>query len=91
MTTRLDKALKRELDIKGRAFVVTISPEGLKLTLKGHRKGFELQWESLVSGDAALSVALNASVGQFAPAVIASAKPVKKPVPPKSKLNRSTK
>jgi hypothetical protein len=66
MTTPLEKTLKRELQIKGRPFIVAISPEGLKLTLKGHRKGLELQWESLVSGDAALAVALNASIGELA-------------------------
>ena len=65
MTTPLEKPLKRELRIDGRAFILTISPEGLKLTLKGRRKGLELRWEALVSGEAALAVALNASVGQF--------------------------
>ena len=65
MTTPLDKTLKREIQIKGRPFIVAISPEGLRLTLKGHRKGLELQWEALVSGEAALAVALNASVGEF--------------------------
>lgn len=65
MTTPLEKTLKRELHIRGRVFIIAISPEGLRLTLKGHRKGVELTWESLVSGDAALAVALNASVGQF--------------------------
>jgi hypothetical protein len=65
MTTPLEKTLKRELNIKGRTFIVAISPDGLKLTLKGRRKGLELQWDALVSGEAALAVALNASVGEF--------------------------
>ena len=65
MTTRLEKTLKRELDINGRPFIIAISPEGLKLTLKGRRKGLELQWDALVSGDAALAVALNASLGEL--------------------------
>jgi hypothetical protein len=64
MTTRLDKVLKRELDIDGQAYVLAISPEGLKLTLKGRRKGQELKWHDLVRGDAALAVALNASLQQ---------------------------
>ena len=67
MTTPLDKTLKRELRIKGQVFIVALSPQGLKLTLKGRRKGLELAWESLVSGDAALAVALNASIGQLTP------------------------
>ncbi len=67
MTTPLDKTLKREVQINGRAFIVALSPEGLKLTLKGKRRGQELRWADLVSGDAALAVALNASLGEFAP------------------------
>jgi hypothetical protein len=71
MATLLEKTLKRELSISGRAYILAISPEGLKLTLKGRRKGLELQWNALVSDDAALAVALNASIGKFsaAPAV----------------------
>lgn len=79
MTTALEKTLKRELQIQDRTFILAISPEGLKLTLKGHRKGLELRWESLVSGDAALAIALNASVGQFA-AAASQPPPVKSPV-----------
>ena len=67
MATVLDKTLKRELSINGHAFMVAISPEGLKLTLKGRRNGLELRWEALVNGDAALASALNASVDQLAP------------------------
>ena len=65
MTTLLDRTLKREVRIRDRAYIVTISPLTLKLTPKGKRKGLELDWESLVSGDAALAAALNASVGKF--------------------------
>lgn len=65
MTTPLNKVLKRQLTVKGREFIVTLSPEAFKITLKGRRNGLELQWEDLISGDAALSVALNASVGRF--------------------------
>jgi len=66
MTTRLDKTLKRELTLKGRTFILAVSPEGLKLTLKGKRNGQELRWADLISGDAALATALNASLGTFA-------------------------
>jgi hypothetical protein len=64
MATKLNKQLKREIDVEGKPFMVTLSPEGLKLTEKGKRLGRELTWKDLVSGDAALSTALNASVGQ---------------------------
>jgi len=65
MTTLLTKPLKRELMIDGHAFVVTLSPESLKISLKGKRKGPELRWSDLVSGDAALATALNASLGEL--------------------------
>jgi hypothetical protein len=64
MTTRLDKPLKRELAIAGKAYRLTITPTGFALVLKGHRKGQELRWIDLVSGDAALATALNASLAQ---------------------------
>jgi hypothetical protein len=66
MTTPLEKTLKRALTIKGHDYVVAISPEGLKLTAKGKRNGVELAWENLISGEAALAVALHASLGKFA-------------------------
>lgn len=62
MVTKLDKSLRREIAVNDKLYVVTISPEGLKLTLKGHRKGQELRWSDLVSGEAALATALNASL-----------------------------
>ncbi len=64
MATKLNKQLKREIDVEGKPFMVTLSPEGLKLTEKGKRLGRELTWKDLVSGDAALSAALNASLSQ---------------------------
>lgn len=66
MTTRLDRTLKRELNIEGRPYIVALSPIGMKITQKGRRKGQELRWSDLVSGEAALAVALNASLGAFA-------------------------
>ena len=65
MTTKLDKPLRRALVIDREPYVVTITPAGLKLTKKGKRKGLELAWQALVSGDAALAVALNASLRAF--------------------------
>ena len=60
--TKLEGTLRREISIEGKPFTLAISPEGLKLTPKGHRRGHELRWKDLVSGDAALAVALNASL-----------------------------
>ena len=68
MTTPLEKSLKRELTLDGVAYTLVISPEGLHLAPKGKRRGVELRWADLVSGESALAVALNASlqnVGAF--------------------------
>ncbi len=60
--TPLDKPLRRELQIDGRPYTLTVDPEGLKLVEKGRRKGIALRWQDLVSGDAALATALQASL-----------------------------
>ena len=62
MTTKLEGPLKREITIGGVDYTLTIAPQGLTLALKGKRKGLELEWTALVSGDAALATALNASL-----------------------------
>jgi hypothetical protein len=62
MATKLDKPLKREIQIAGNPYMLTITPEGLKLVPKGKRNGHELTWNALVSGEAALAAALNASL-----------------------------
>jgi hypothetical protein len=59
--TKLDKPLRREVEIGDKAYTLTIDPTGLKLVEKGHRKGLELSWKDLVSGDAAVASALNAA------------------------------
>jgi hypothetical protein len=79
-TTRLDGPLRRELDIAGDAYTLTITPQHMTLVRKGRRKGLEIQWAQLVSGDAALATALNASLtANFAaPATPARAKSAKR-------------
>jgi hypothetical protein len=64
VTTRLEKELKRELDIEGALYTLTLAPSGFKLAAKGKRKGQEIAWRDLVSGEAALAVALNASLAR---------------------------
>lgn len=73
MTTPLHSTLKRALTIDGRDYVVTLTEATLKLTLKGKRNGVELPWAQLVNGEAALAVALHASVGAFATKVSVAA------------------
>ncbi|HEU5181134.1 MAG TPA: hypothetical protein VFW45_10090 [Candidatus Polarisedimenticolia bacterium] len=62
MATKLEGPLKRELEVGGDTYILTIDPDGLKLVPKGKRKGQELAWKDLISGEAALAVALNASL-----------------------------
>jgi hypothetical protein len=61
MTTKLTSAFKRELELNGDKYTLTVSPDGFKLVQKGKRKGIELQWTAILNGDAALATALNAS------------------------------
>ena len=50
MATKLDKTIKREIEMDGQAYMVTISPDGVKLTQKGFRKGREMSWRALWAG-----------------------------------------
>lgn len=67
MTAKLDKAIKRELDLDGTLYTITIAPDGLKVTEKGKRKGQEIAWRSIISGDASLAEDLKVSVDATAP------------------------
>ncbi|MBA0220155.1 hypothetical protein D7U74_01085 [Stenotrophomonas maltophilia] len=60
--TPLDRPLRPELEIDGQHYTLTLDPQGLKLVEKGRRKGVVLRWRDLVSGDAALAAALQASL-----------------------------
>ena len=50
MATKLDKTIKREIELDGQLYTVTVSPTGVKLTQKGFRKGREMSWRALWSG-----------------------------------------
>ena len=63
VTTVLDKELKRQITVDGADYAVAIGPDGLRLTGKGKRRPeAELRWRDLLSGDAAMATALNASL-----------------------------
>ena len=47
MTTRLTTPLRREIEIAGEPFTVTISAEGVRLTRKRFRSGRMLSWRAL--------------------------------------------
>jgi hypothetical protein len=62
MTAKLDKTIKRELELDGKLYTIAIGPEGIKVTEKGRRNGPEVSWRSIVSGEAALTSDLKASL-----------------------------
>jgi hypothetical protein len=65
VTTKLDSPIKRELKLGKELYTVIMSPEGVKIALKGRRKGREISWETLLSGDAELTQQLKMSVDAF--------------------------
>lgn len=50
MATKLTKEIRREIEIDGEPFTVTISPTGVKLTKKRFRSGRALSWRALWAG-----------------------------------------
>jgi hypothetical protein len=63
VATVLDKPLKRQVTVDGADYTVAVDPEGIRLTAKGKRRPeVELRWRDLLSGEAAMAVALNASL-----------------------------
>lgn len=87
MATVLDKQLRRQVTVDGADYTLALDPDGFKLIGKGRRTPqVELLWRDLLNGDAALAVALNASVvGNRAPAPAAKTEPL----PEKKKVPRS--
>lgn len=66
MTAKLDSPIRRELKLGKELYTVIVSPDGVKIALKGRRKGREISWETLLSGDAELTQSLRMSVDAFA-------------------------
>jgi len=63
MTTVLDKELKRLITVNDVEYNVVLGPDGLRLIRKGKRNPeVTLRWSDLLSGEAAMAVALNASL-----------------------------
>lgn len=67
MATKLNKQLKREIEVDGKPYMITLSPEGVKLTEKGKRLGREHTWKELL-GDGGGSSVGGAPGGAFGPA-----------------------
>jgi hypothetical protein len=62
MTAKLDKTIKRELELDGKTYTIAIGPDGVKVTEKGRRNGPEVSWRSIIGGDASLNEDLKISV-----------------------------
>jgi hypothetical protein len=62
---RLDKPLKREIELRGELYTITLSREGVRIARKGARKGRELSWDDLLSGDAELQRDLKISLDAY--------------------------
>jgi hypothetical protein len=92
VATVLDRQLKRQLTIDGAEYTVALDPDGFWLTGKGKRTAqVELRWRDLLSGEAAMAVALNASLAKKGltatkPLVDHSSEPPKARTPKNSKL-----
>lgn len=50
MTTKLEKPIRREIEIDGEAYTVTITPQGVRLTRKRFRSGKVVSWKSILEG-----------------------------------------
>jgi hypothetical protein len=48
MPLKLGRALKREVEIHGVPYTVTVSPLGVRLVRKGFRKGVAVSWRRLL-------------------------------------------
>jgi hypothetical protein len=65
VATRLVKIVKRELELDGKFYTVSVSPAGVKVVPKGGRKGHEISWASLLSGEVELRRDLNLSLHMY--------------------------
>lgn len=50
MSVPLDKPIKRQVEITGEPYTLTLDADGVTIVRKGARKGFSVTWASLVEG-----------------------------------------
>jgi hypothetical protein len=48
MSTKLDKPIRREIEIEGERFTLVVGPDGLRLTRKRYRSGLAVSWKALM-------------------------------------------
>jgi len=64
MSTKLDKTIRREIEIDGEPFTIAISPDGFRLTKKRFRSGVALSWKMLWARHGADAEALAGSTDE---------------------------
>jgi hypothetical protein len=62
MTVPLDKPIKRQVEIDGKPYTLTLGPESVTIVRKGARKGPCVTWASLLEGTPQLRHALVKSI-----------------------------
>lgn len=50
MTTKLERPIRREIEIDGEPYTVTITPQGVRLTRKRFRSGKAVSWKAILEG-----------------------------------------
>jgi hypothetical protein len=58
MVTPLERPLRRAVLVDGKPYVVTLTPTGVRIVPKGRRKGQEVSWQDILSGETALQAQL---------------------------------
>lgn len=48
MSTKLEKPIRREIEIDGERFTLVVAPDGLRLTKKRFRSGLAVSWKALI-------------------------------------------
>ena len=48
MSTKLEKPIRREIEIDGERFTLIVAPDGLRLTRKRFRSGLAVSWKALL-------------------------------------------
>lgn len=66
MTVVLDKPIRRQVDIGGTQYTLTLGPESVTIVRKGARKGPCVTWASLLEGTPQLQRALVQSIEAMA-------------------------
>lgn len=52
MTTKIEKPIRREVEINGEPYTVVISTQGIRLTRKRFRSGKTVSWKAILDGAA---------------------------------------